>query len=202
MKPAILCCAFFTLLSAPAYSETSFTATAGHASPTRSDYSAGSAYRLALGHRFNRAFSLELSYVDLGTSDLDPAATADNIEQDVYALFGVNTSVEVHSAKLSVTGVDLSLTAQSQLTPSFGVYGRIGVMAWMAEQSLSQSAGTNNGPTLQSSENASYEDADLMFGFGANYRFSRHWGATVEVNHYTIAAIDNRYSAAGVAYFF
>lgn len=199
MKTAILCCAFFVVFSVDVYSETFVTVTAGNAYPNRSNYSTSSAYRLGLGHRFNQAFSLEASYIDLGTSALDPSLTAANIEQDFYTLFGVASTADVHSAELSLTGFDVSLLAQSQLTPHLNLYGRLGLLAWMAEQSLSQSASTNDTP---SRESASYEDADLMFGFGANYRFSRHWGATIEVNHYTIAALENRYLAGGVAYFF
>lgn len=194
-------------LATGAHSEPYFVASAGTSTPSKSGYADDSAMRFGLGYRFASTLSAEASYVDLGTSTINATGGAAQAAQDIGELLrqqfpGIAVQIDSVTGTLAINGVAVALQAESRITRALNVYGRLGAFSWVCDQTHSLNLRLNDQPPQESTGSSSYRGVDLVVGVGANFRFSQHWGVTLEATNYASESLDSRYVGGGVKYYF
>jgi OmpA-OmpF porin, OOP family len=117
------------------------------------------AWKIFGGFMFNRHFGLEVAYVDLG--EVSYSGTTD--------AFG---PIElVTDGKVEVAGVNISAVGAVPVTEQFSVFGKLGFLFWDAEA---------NDITGGRPFSATDDGADLSFGVGLGYNFTRNLGVRAE----------------------
>lgn len=207
MNRAPLAYALFSLISFSAHGESYFVTTAGHTMPSLSYYEKDTAFRMGGGYRFAPELSIEAAFVDLGTSAINGESLTRVTSRDLEAILhrlstGVSVDVESMAGEVQRVGVDAAVMAESRLTRAFGVYGRIGCFAWTADQRHTLSLRVNGQAAQHTGGQSAYSGIDLVVGIGANFRFNRHLGVTLEATNYASDTLENRYLGAGMKYYF
>jgi len=120
-----------------------------------------SGMKLFGGYRFGRSLALELAYVDLGK----------------LSYSGDFLGSPVTGGKVKVSGLNTSLVAMHQATPKFGIFAKAGLYAWDAKAS-----DVTGGAPFSAKD----DGADLSFGVGADYYFTKNVGARLEWEHFEL----------------
>ncbi len=123
----------------------------GDAGATCDDEADG--YKIFGGARINPNLAFEASYLDMGE------ATASN---------------NVNNRTLGVTGLNFSAIGIYPLSKSFELFGKVGLMFWEAESTL----------TGVGSSTVKVNDSDLNFGFGATYNVNKTFGLRAEYERF------------------
>lgn len=207
MNRAHLAYALFSLISLSAHGESYFVATGGQAMRSLSYHDKDTAFRIGGGYRFAPELSVEAAFVDLGTSAINGESLTDVTSRDLEAILnrlstGVSVDVESLMGEVQLLGVDAAVMAESRLTRAFGVYGRIGCFAWTADQRHTLSLRVNGQAAQRAEGHSTYSGIDLVVGIGANFRFTRHLGATLEATNYASDTLDHLYVGTGIKYYF
>jgi OOP family OmpA-OmpF porin len=113
------------------------------------------------GLRFGQKLALELAYVDLGK----------------LSYSGDFFGTPVTGGEVKVSGFNTSLVALHQTTPKLGLFAKAGLYAWEAK------ASDVTGGAPFSAKN---DGADLSFGVGADYYFTKNVGARLEWEHFEL----------------
>lgn len=125
----------------------------------------GTGYKLLAGYRFNKYFSIEGGYFDLGKFSFDantmPAGTL--------------------RGELKAKGTNLDAVFSAPFTESFSVFARVGMNHANVHDSFA-ATGAVNLLTPSPSENAT----NIKYGAGLEYDFTRHIGMRAEVERYRI----------------
>ena len=116
-------------------------------------------YRIFGGYQFHKNFAVELGYADFGKADAS----------------GVVLSVPV-SAEWKATAWDVSAVGILPVADKFSVFGRVGIAMWNVDLDVN-AAGF---PASQSSSGA-----DPVYGVGAQYDFTNHFGLRGEWARYS-----------------
>ena len=130
------------------------------------------AWRLFGGYRFNRHFSAELGFADLGqaTGNLPPSNT--------------NTTSTTGTLDTETTAWDLTAIGALPLVERLSLIGKVGLYhAGIKNRSTRTTffAGfISSSVVTDSSDN----DSGVTFGVGAQYDFARHFGVRVEWQRY------------------
>ena len=112
----------------------------------------GGGFKLFGGYQFNRNLAVELAYVDLGKLEYSGS-------------FG---GLSVTGGRVQTTGFNASAVGIVPLSPSFSLFGKVGVFSWLAK-----ARDVTGGAPFSAEE----DDADVSFGLGAAY----HVNANVSV---------------------
>lgn len=101
------------------------------------------AYKLYAGYQFNPNFAIEAGYVDFG----EFTASASN---------GVDSA----KASLKVDGFTAALVGKLPIDGGFGIYGKLGMIAWDADAKIDGTLGSGSGST---------DGTDPFYGVGAEF---------------------------------
>jgi OmpA-OmpF porin, OOP family len=104
-------------------------------------------YKIFGGYQFNRTFGFELSYLDLGKASYT----------------GTLNGAPVTGGSAETTGWNFSGTATLPLSPSFDLFGKLGMMMWETDSSFF-TAGVPGGQKNDGN--------DLTYGVGVAYHFT------------------------------
>jgi OOP family OmpA-OmpF porin len=115
-----------------------------------------SAWKIFGGYMFNRHFGLEAAYVNLGE----------------LSYSGTFQGAAVTGGKVEVTGINIAALGALPVTEQFSVFGMIGLFLWDAEAS-DTTAGLG-------AFSATDDGADVSFGVGVGYNFTRNLGVRAE----------------------
>ncbi|HZM35996.1 MAG TPA: outer membrane beta-barrel protein [Burkholderiales bacterium] len=135
------------------------------------------AFKLFGGYMFNQNFGLEAAYVDLG-------------EASYSGTFGGSP---VTGGKVEASGFNISGLGSFPVTPTFSVFGKLGLFIWEAEASDT----TGGVPFSQKNDGT-----DLSFGIGVSYDFTRNLSARAEWERLTLDEVDADVLSIGFAYKF
>jgi OmpA-OmpF porin, OOP family len=117
------------------------------------------------GVRFRGPFALELAWTDLGKASYS----------------GDFFGTPVTNGKVEVSGLNTSLVGLHRATDALEIFAKVGLYAWEAK------ASDTTGGAPFSGKN---DGADLSLGFGANYYFTRQFGARLEWEHFSLDSDD------------
>ncbi len=146
----------------------------GNGAAVQSQNQADTAYKIFGGYQFNRNFSLEGGYYNLGKFTYNAAAPAPRLG-----------SV---SGKYEVEGLNLDVIGTVPLSDRFSAFGRIG-----AAYSYTHDTFNGSGTLTPGSSQPSKYDTNLKLGLGLQYEFNSSMQLRGEVEHYRINdAFDNR----------
>lgn len=112
-------------------------------------------FKIFGGYQFNQHFGLDLAWVDLGKASYS----------------GSFSGAPVTGGTVKLSGLNFSAVGTYPLNPSFALFGKLGVFGWNAKAS-----DTTGGASFSSTDSG----ADLSFGFGASYNFTKNIGVRVE----------------------
>lgn len=127
-------------------------------------------FGLAGGYQLNDNFAFEIAYVDLGSFGSRHTATVtDGVEQAV-------ADVEFQS---SADGVAVSVLGILPIGERFSVYARAGLSLLSADGTARI---TIDGETQRPSQSS--QKTDPVFGVGAEYMFSKHFGVRLGWDRY------------------
>lgn len=134
-------------------------------------------FGLAGGWQLNDNFAFEIAYVDLGSFGSRHTATvADDVEQ-------VEADVEFQS---SADGVAVSVLGILPIGERFSVYARAGLSFLSADGTARI---TIDGDTQRPSQSS--QKTDPVFGIGAEYSFSKHFGVRLGWDRYVDVGTDD-----------
>ena len=102
-------------------------------------------YKLFVGYQFNPNFAIEAGYADFGE-------------------FSANENSGNGQAELSVDGFTAALVGKLPIQNGFGVFGKLGMVAWDADLDESDNTG---------SARYSEDGTDPFYGIGAEYEIER-----------------------------
>jgi OmpA-OmpF porin, OOP family len=126
-------------------------------------------FKIFGGYRFNPYFALEVAYVDLGKATYSGTF--------VHPVFGPQT---VTGGSLETWGVNASAVGILPLSPSFELFGKIGLFGWE-----SKARDTTGGVPFSGEA----DDADVSFGAGMALNVTRNVSIRVEWERFR--AVDN-----------
>lgn len=113
------------------------------------------------GYRLNRDFAVELGYVNLGK----------------VSASGIDPILGTFSTAIEVTGFELSGVGILPINPKFSGYGKLGLFIWDLDATVTSS--TFGSGAL------SEDGADLTFGIGARYLFTKNLAAQLQWQRYS-----------------
>lgn len=117
------------------------------------------AWKIFGGYMFNRHFGLEVAYVDLGELSYSGTFTEGSL------------TFPVTGGKVEVWGFNISAIGALPVTEQFSVFGKLGLFFWEAEANDT----TGGRPFF-----ATDDGADLSFGVGLSFNFTRNLGVRAE----------------------
>ena len=120
------------------------------------------AWKLFGGYQFNRHLAVEAGYTDLGE----------------VGASGVLSGVSVRGT-VEVTAFELMGVGSFPVMDRFALYGKLGVYRAETEQSVTGTLGT-----ITVTDNASENNTDLTFAFGARFDITRNLGIRAEWQRY------------------
>jgi OOP family OmpA-OmpF porin len=135
------------------------------------------AFKIFGGYMFNRNFGVEGAYVDLG-------------EVSYSGFFG---AAPVTGGSVEVTGLNISAIGAYPVNEQFSVFGKIGLFMWEAEAS-----DTTGGAPFSASD----DGADVSFGVGVSYNFTRNLGVRAEWEMFKTDDADATLLSVGVVWRF
>jgi len=109
------------------------------------------------GYNFNKYFSVELGYTDLGEAELNTTITAPALVAGTLA------------ATADLTGFQFAGIASYPVSEEFDVFGKIGAYVWESDATaVAVIAG------LTEAVKAEQDGTDILFGLGAEYNFTNN----------------------------
>jgi len=136
-----------------------------------------SGFKVFGGFQANPNFGLELAYVDLG--------------KPTYS--GTFLAAPVTGGRIKLTGVNVAAVGTYPVTPSFGMFGKLGLFAWEAE-ARDRIGGV---PFI-----ARDSGTDLAIGLGVSYYFTKNLGARAEGELFRVREVRAALLTLGVVYRF
>ena len=137
----------------------------GFAVTSISDHDSDTGYKVFLGYQFNRYFSFEGGYFDLGKAGYDahtlPLGTL--------------------SGEIKVKGFNFDAVLNIPFTEKFSVFGRVGVTNAEAKDSFS-----GTGAVVVVNPNPSERATNIKYGAGLQYDFTRSFAMRAEVERYRV----------------
>ena len=128
-----------------------------------------SGFKLYGGYQFNPYFGVEMAFVDLGTASYS----------------GTFGGFPVAGGKVDVWGLGFFAVGAWPVTPSFSLFGKLGLFSWEAEWS-----DMPGGVPSSSTENG----ADLAGGVGLNYSFTKNLSARLEWERFKAGGGEDAYT--------
>lgn len=138
------------------------------------------------GYQFNRYFSLELGYLDLGKRSVDFTGKT----SDLNSFYD---SVE-HVYPQSVGGVSANLVVSYPFADNFKVSGKLGYFDWRGS---SRTSDDNNEVGRDR-----ISDQDLWYGVELNYRLIDNWQTYTGFSRIKLSRDTNTVFSLGVRYYF
>ena len=135
------------------------------------------AFKLFGGYQFHRHVAIELAYVNLG----EASYSGDFLGTPV-------TGGSVKASGFNVAGVGIL-----PLTEEFSLFAKLGLFAWEAKAS-----DTTGGVPFS----ATADGADVSFGLGASYAFTRQFSVRAEWERFKLESADADLISVGVLYRF
>lgn len=120
-------------------------------------------YKLYAGYQFNRYFSVESGYFDLGNFSF-------NTVTDPLGAFNGN---------IDLRGINLDLVGTIPLTEKFSAFARVGINYAEAKDTFSRS-----GLTTLTRDSAKGRDINGKAGLGLQYAFNDNWAVRAEAERY------------------
>ncbi len=145
---------------------------AGFATTSINDHDRDTGYKLFVGYQFNKYFSFEAGYFDLGKFSFNattvPAGTLDG--------------------QLKLNGENFDVVFNLPFTEKFSIFARAGVNYANVKDSFS-----GTGTVYVLNPNPSERAANYKFGGGLQYDFTKSFGMRAEVERYRINdAVNNK----------
>lgn len=138
-------------------------------------------FKIGIGSRLNKNFSVEVNYVDLGTFDLKSKYLQPLSEASSFEL---GQTVIVHSLDVETSGFDISLLGSIPFNDMFAMYARAGLFVWDSDLNISLSVpGSGSG-----SSSFSDDGTDISMGIGLQLNPSPSIGITLGYDEYEIEA--------------
>ena len=134
-------------------------------------------FKLFGGYQFNQNLGVELAYVDLGEASYS----------------GTFLGAPVTGGKVEVSGFNFSAVGTYPLNPSFALFGKLGVLAWEAK-----ATDVTGGVPFSAKD----DGADISFGLGASYNFTKNVSARVEWERFKMDSADADLLSIGIVYKF
>jgi len=135
------------------------------------------AFKLFGGYRFHRHVALELAYVNLGE----------------LSYSGDFFGTPVTGGTVKANGFNVSGVGILPLTEEFSLFAKLGLFAWEAKAS-----DTTGGAPFS----ASTDGADVSFGIGASYDFTRQFTVRAEWERFKLESADADLVSVGVLFRF
>ncbi len=139
-------------------------------------------FRLYVGNRISEKFAVEVSYVSLGDYAVGP-------------LEGQAPDPDELQDTITLSSADTSFLARLPIRRYVSVYAKVGVHYWRGERLIVANDTINGGQTRTMLK---YDDVDISAGLGADYRFSRRLGVTLELNGYKTVDVYSLMMGMGV----
>ena len=136
-----------------------------------------SAFKLFGGYRFHPNFAAELAYVNLG--------------ELTYS--GTFFATPVTGGSVKANGLNMSAVGILPLTNEFSLFGKLGLFAWEAKAS-----DTTGGVPFS----ATADGADVSFGIGASYDFTKQFSVRAEWELFKLENADASLVSVGVLFRF
>lgn len=124
-------------------------------------------FSVTLGKQFTPNFALEGGYIDLGEVNIDAVSDGSGF---LYAPGAVNANVELSGVFFDVKGL-------IPLNETSSFYGKVGILSWDADFSLSDSTG---------SLSISDDGTDVFFGLGASFAMSNSFSLNIDYTSYDL----------------
>ena len=140
-------------------------------------------YSLILGYQFNPNFALEGGFIDFGELNVD--ATSDGTGF-LYAPGPVNLNASADGLFFNAKGI-------IPLSEMFSLYGKLGLLMWDAEVTLSDSTGR-----ISDSDDGN----DLFYGVGGSLNITRSLALNADYSLYTLDETDVDVLSIGIQYSF
>jgi OOP family OmpA-OmpF porin len=121
-------------------------------------------YKVFAGYQFNKNFSLEGGYFDLGKFG-----------------FTAFTPAGTLAGNIKLSGVNLDAIATAPINESFSVFGRLGINYADASDSFS-----GTGAVIVTNPSPSKHDTNYKFGLGIQYAFSPVLAMRAEAERYRV----------------
>lgn len=134
-------------------------------------------FKIFGGYQFNQNFGVELAYVDLGKA--------------TYS--GDFFGTPVAGGKVELWGINISAVGTLPLNPSFAVFGKVGLFSWEAKAS-----DVTGGVPFSAKD----DGADISYGIGASYNFTKNFSARAEWEFFNTDAADASLLSIGLVYNF
>jgi OOP family OmpA-OmpF porin len=129
------------------------------------------------GYQFNQNFGLEVAYVDLGEASYS----------------GTFSGLPVTGGKVEISGLNVSAVGTFPVSPSFAVFGKVGLFAWDAEAS-----DVTGGVPFSASD----DGTDISYGIGVSYNFTKNLSARAEWEAFKTDPADASLLSIGLAFKF
>ena len=142
----------------------------GTASSDNSLYESALGWRIFVGQRLGRNFSLQLGYVDFGEMSGPPGTLGG-------------------TKNLSSSGFDFSVTGRYPFADRFAVSARLGLLVWDSKWS-------NSGPT---GGDTGTGNSTMLYGLGGSYDYSERIGFQANWDHYSLTD-DTTVFSVGIVY--
>ena len=125
----------------------------------------GTGFKLFGGYQFNRYFSLEGGYFDLGKVGYQ----------------ATTTPVGTLNGEMKVNGLNLDLVLNVPFTERFSAFGRVGLANASAKDTF-----VATGAVVVANPNPSKRATNLKFGGGLQYDFTKSFGMRLEMERYRV----------------
>lgn len=135
------------------------------------------AWKLFSGYMFNRHFGVEGAYVDLGEVSYSGEFSGDSVT----------------GGRVEVSGFNIAVLGGYLPTDELSVFGKIGLFLWQAKA---------NDTTAGAPFSRKEDGADLSFGFGAGYNFTRNLGLRAEWERFKLDDTDADLVSIGIVWRF
>lgn len=129
-------------------------------------------WKLYGGYKLTDMFAVEGGYYSLGDAQETLNTTdADGIEYD-------------YKADGSASGLGLSAVASLPVVDNLEVFGKVGLMKWKSEGTLTAKGTAPNGATATKSSSTELDGTSPLLGVGASYKFTDNWGVRGEYERF------------------
>ena len=146
-------------------------------------------YKISFGKEVNKNFSIEAFYTDFGQASLSGNAT------DQFTADGTVYAFIVNNAKVtdSATGLGVNANFTHAFTDKSSVLARLGILSWDYTRTIT-------GVGVSGTEKKS--GADVFYGLGYRYDFSKAYALTIDYDLYEVNSRDLNTLSVGVKFNF
>ncbi len=133
-------------------------------------------YKIQFGYQFNPYFAVEGGYVDFGSAD-----------------YKANVSGVAAKAEFEATGWNINVLGLIPFTDTFSLVTKFGFIRSDVDVTVSASAG---GVSISESESGKH--ISTLFGFGAQYAFTKNLAVRAEFENYNAVGDDSKTGEANI----